>query len=1032
MNFTKGQTLGSGFTILDIVELAEMKATGIWAKHQCGAEVFHAVNDDSENLFAFAFATIPEDNTGAAHILEHSVLCGSRRYPLKDAFLVLAQGSLQTFLNAWTFPDKTVYPASSVNEHDYFNLMSVYGDAVFNPLLSRWTFMQEGCRFEFENKDAQSADKDSRLSITGVVYNEMKGAYSTPDTYINHWSVKAVLPDTPYRFESGGDPEHIPDLNWEGLRNFHSRRYSPANCRIFLAGNIPTEKQLAFLNDQFFSSSGASAARNVMGNIPRIEKQKRWMQPKELHVPCPCGGDTKPTAFLSWLCSGINDVSGSAANENIALAALVEILLGHDGSPLMRVLIESGLGEDITPASGIEYEIGETLIIAGLRGMKGNADNSPAEEAGRQLESLVMNELRRLVAEGIPKGEIEAALLNMEFSQREIRRSGGPFSLVWMRRSLKSWIHGGTPWESLLLEPALNELKKNIGTNDRYFESLIQQYLLDNPHRALVTVEPREDFLPNQQAKFAEMLQQKEQALSADERQNIVNDSITLENIQSGDDSPEALASIPHLSRKDLSDDPDLIPRRFEHLNGIPVISHDLHTNGITYADIAFPLSTLPQADYLWLPFFTRAVTSVGLPGMDYAEVSSLLARTVGGLNAILHTGSVVPGLSAPDDLALASCDWLSYRLKCLDEKTAPSLDLVLRLICEADFSDARRIRDLVLEMKNDIRSSLAPAGHKYASTRANRFLSASSNVEELWHGLIQLEFAHTLAEMDTAEVISRLQRIRDTIASCGLIANLAGSAQALKSGGAELAKRFSSFGAPRKGSGIRDQGSGSIVREQSDSQAYSDSQHQSPFPDPRSPIPSSEVFASPSLQIGFAAMSMQAAAFDTVGQVAETVLAHQLSTGALWEVIRMKGGAYGAFASSDCIERCFSLATYRDPSPFRSLETFASVLKSGADDFLTEDELEKTIIGCYARETRPRTPSEKSFIDLLRFLSRIDDGSRRRKLERLISVSTADISAALANLASQAITGQVIITGTKDAEQAAAALGVEVKQLPV
>jgi Zn-dependent M16 (insulinase) family peptidase len=206
-NLQKGQTLDSGFFILDIVDLAELRATGIWAKHaKCGAEVFHVLTDDSENLFSFAFGTIPEDDTGVAHILEHSVLCGSERYPLKDAFLILAQGSLQTFLNAWTFPDKTVYPASSVNEHDYFNLMSVYGDAVFRPLLSEWTFMQEGYRYEF----AENGDK---LSVTGVVYNEMKGAYSSLETYANHWSVKAVLPDTPYGFESGGDPEQIPQLS---------------------------------------------------------------------------------------------------------------------------------------------------------------------------------------------------------------------------------------------------------------------------------------------------------------------------------------------------------------------------------------------------------------------------------------------------------------------------------------------------------------------------------------------------------------------------------------------------------------------------------------------------------------------------------------------------------------------------------------------------------------------------------------------------------------------------------------------------
>jgi Zn-dependent M16 (insulinase) family peptidase len=997
---TVGQTLTSGFSIIDIVDLAEMRATGIWAKHQkSGVEVFHVLNDDSENLFAFAFATMPEDNTGVAHILEHSVLCGSEHYPLKDAFLVLAQGSLQTFLNAWTFPDKTVYPASSVNEHDYFNLMSVYGDAVFRPLLSEWTFMQEGHRYEFTNDD---------LSITGVVYNEMKGAYSSLDTYASMWSVKAVMPDTPYSFESGGDPEYIPQLSWEGLKDFHRHRYSPANCRIFLAGNIPTEKQLAFLNERFFSSIEGGTIS------PQPPKQGRWVTPQEFRIACPAGGETKSTVFLSWLCSDASDT-----NENIALIALTEILLGHDGSPLKRALIEAGLGEDITPVSGLECEIGETLFVAGLRGvycLHGKAGEM--EKTGKQVETLILGELQKLVSEGIPKEEIEAALLFMEFSQREIKRSGGPFSLMWMRRALRAWLHGGKPWDSLLIVPAMDEIKQRLANNARYFESLIQQYLLDNPHRALVTLEPQEEFLSRQEARLAETLAKTKQNLSTAERESIIEKSATLEKIQDESDTPEALATIPHLSRRDLSPEPEIIPRSHEDLRGIPALYHDLHTNGISYIDLAFPLDILPPEDYPWLPFFARAAVSVGLPGMDYAEVSSLLARTVGGFNAILHTGSAVaaangsPIINTPSgEFDLADRDWIIYRLKCLDEKTAPSLDIVRRLINEADFTDHKRIKNLVLEMKNEIRSSLAPLGHSYASCRAGRFASPSSRTNETWNGLAQLLFVHQLAELDTAEAAAKLEYLRGAIASGGFIANLTGSAEALKSNGALLARQWSDLGfaKPR--------------RLATTANAVTDTVSETKKP---------EVFSSPSLQIGFAAMSLQAAVIDTPAQAAETVLAHQLSTGALWETIRMKGGAYGAFAASDSLERCFSFSTYRDPNPQRSLDTFSAILKDSYT--VDENDLEKTIIGCYARETRPRIPAEKGTADFLRFLSRIEDSYRKRRLERLITVSTEDISAALGTLASQLASQptKVIIAGTKDAEQAAKALGVEVQALPV
>jgi len=978
-NLKKGQVLDSGFAILDVVDLAELEAAGIWARHEkSGAEVFHVLNKDSENLFAFAFATSAEDNSGAAHILEHSVLCGSERYPLKDAFIILAQGSLQTFLNAWTFPDKTVYPASSVNEHDYFNLMSVYGDAVFRPLLSEWTFMQEGHRYEFT--------KDGKLSVTGVVYNEMKGAYSSLDTYAGLWSAKAIMSGTPYAFESGGDPEYIRELSWEDLKEFHRSRYSPANCRIFLAGNIPTEKQLAFLNERFFSTleSGAACAP--------IAKTQRWAEPKSFSIPCPAGSEKKSTVFLSWLLGDVTDT-----DECIALAALTEILLGHDGSPLTRTLIDSGLGEDITPVSGLEGEIRETIFVAGLRGVSGKPQH---------VEELIMKELRRLVAEGIPKEEIEAALLSMEFSQREIRRSGGPFSLVWMRRSLRGWLHGSKPWESLLFEPAITKVKENLTADSRFFETLIRKYLIDNPHRALVVIEPKEDFLPQQEARFAAELAQKEQNMSESEKRQIADKSAGLDKYQSETDSPESLAAIPHLSRSDLPAEPDYIPRRLENLQGLPALCHELYTNGITYADLAFPLDILPQSDYPWLPFFSRAIVSVGLPGMDYGEVSSLLARTAGGFSAVLHTGSAAAGAGYAQTPAgsfdITGRDWIIYRLKSLDEKTAPSLDLALSMISEADFSDQRRIRDLVLEMKSELAASLAPLGHNYAAVRSASFSSRSKQIDEIWSGLSQIDFVHELAEYDIETIIAKLRYLQQAISNAGLIANLTGSA--LSAAGEELAKRFSRFGPPQPRNPAGE------------------------TPGEKAPV----VFASPSLQIGFAAMTLNAAPFDTSEQTAQIILAHLLSTGALWEDIRMKGGAYGAFATPDSLEKCFSLATYRDPDPLRSMDAFGEILKKGNGADISEDELEKTIIGCYAKETRPKTGAEKGLTDFIRFLYGIEDGYLKRKLQRLVAANNTDIARAFEALASQKAASPVIISGLKTAEQAAAALGTEVKILPV
>ncbi|MDR2313319.1 MAG: insulinase family protein [Spirochaetaceae bacterium] len=1029
-----------GFEILDLVDLEEMKARGIWARHKSGAELFHVLNDDPENLFAFAFATAPEDSTGAAHILEHSVLCGSQHYPLKDAFLTLAQGSLQTFLNAWTFPDKTVYPASSVNEKDYFNLMSVYADAVFRPLLSEWTFMQEGWRLVPGKKG---------FEYTGVVYNEMKGAYSSMDAYAELWSVRGVMTGAPYAFDSGGDPDCIPDLSWEGLKEFHRSRYAPANCRIFLAGNIPTEKQMEFLDKNCLAGlEGGTAA-------PMVRKTPRWDAPRTLQVSCP-GHDgkegQKPEAILSWLCSDNIDTA-----ETGALACLAEILLGHDGSPLIKVLLESGLGEDLSPVTGIENELRETVFCTGLRGLQ--VEDGKADEAFLRFETLVLNELNRLVKEGLPKKEIEAAMLSIEFSHREIKRSHGPYSLVWMRRALRGWLHGARPWESMLFMPDFTALKRRLSGDSRFFESLIEKYLIHNPHRAGIVIKGEADYLPKKEENLFRRLREKEKALSDEEKKLLAEKAAKLEQIQTAPD--DALKSIPHLSREDLKAEIERVPAELRQLDtgstggssgAVPCMVHPLFTNGISYADLAFPVDVLDPADYPWLPFFARAVVSVGLPGMDYGEVSSLIARTAGGFYALLETGSPAPPPVPPPAFpelnsgleqepavpaALTARDWLIYRIKALDEKFVPALDLARRLIVEADFSDLRRLRDLAMEMKNDGDSSIAPSGHNYASGCSGKYISRSRAVDELWNGINQIPFSHRLAAMDMEELRDRMIYIRNALLKAGLFLNLTCSAGAAP-GAMGALESFGSFGPPGPPNP-------QCRRKESFFSLFS--------PDPSSPPRqgrpvTAEVYASPSLQIGFAAMSLPSAPYGSLEQAAELVFSHELSTGPLWESIRMKGGAYGAFSHPDNLEGVFSLSTYRDPDPLRSLGAFSQILKDRSIRGIDQDRLEKAIIGAYARETAPRTPAEKGFAEFLRRLYGIGNAHRMFRLKSMIALGPGDANAAARRLAEaaeqQPYTGlgagqpgsfpglAVVVAGMKTAERAAKKLGVELRVLPV
>lgn len=977
-----------GFEVLDVRDLDELEATGIYLRHgRSGAELFHILNDDDENLFAFAFATPPTDSTGVAHILEHSVLSGSRNHPLKDAFLVLAQGSLQTFLNALTFPDKTLYPASSTNETDYFNLMEVYADAVFRPLLSRYTFLQEGHRLEF--------GPDGTPSRVGIVYNEMKGNYSSMDSIAGDAAFRSVLEGTPYQYDSGGDPLEIPKLRWEDLVSFHERYYAPSNCRIFLAGNVATEKQLAFLDERFLSSFERHEP------APPAPMAPRWSAPRQIVVPYPAAAGAASTVMVSWLCSDATD-----PDEALALAALSDLLLGHDGAPLARALVESGLGEDLAPASGAELELRESVFVAGLRGV--------ASADGPKVESLILSVLSRLAKEGIPAQDLDATLRGMEFSNREIRRAGGPFSLVWMRRSLRGWLHGKAPWETLLFEPPFAALKERLAREPRYMESLIERYFLDNPHRALVSVVPAESLAASWAAEESRSAAAEAEALGDAGRAEARRAAEELARIQAAPDAPESLATIPHLSRSDLEAKVDVVPRSLDAVGGVPVVSHELFTNGVSYLDWAFPVDLLDPDDYPYLPLLARSITSTGLPGMDYGEVSLQLSRLAGGFSAYLQSGAAAPGAKGKGAFDLLGREWLVFRLRALDDSLEEAVPLAARLVYEADLGDLRRMGDLVAEMKNDYASALAPSGHSFATGRAGRRWCRSRTVDEIWSGITQLRFAQDLSRRKLAEVVARLESIRTRIISSGVIVHRAGGSGALARCGGLTERLFARYGAPASRPSASPDGS-----------AF--------FSLLDGGVAGSEAFSSPSLQVGFGALAIAGDPYGSREQAADLALAHHLSTGPLMESIRMKGGAYGAFAYGDVTEELFLMATYRDPAPTRSLGACVEALRNAAGRPLDGDDLEKTIVGAYSKETRPRAPSDRAFADFLRTLYGIDDETRRSRLSYLLDLTGREIAAAAGRLAAASEDAvRAVLSGEAEARVAAAALGVDAQSLPV
>ncbi|MFP4374283.1 MAG: insulinase family protein [Spirochaetaceae bacterium] len=988
-------TTTHGFRPISTTTLAEYRSEGRLFRHEAtGCEVYHVHNDDPENLFAFIFKTPPADSTGVAHILEHTVLCGSRRYPLKDPFLVLMRGSMNTFLNAMTFPDKTVYPASSPVEADLFNIMKVYGDAVFFPLLKPEMFAQEGHRLQF--------DDEGNLERTGIVYNEMKGNYSSHDSIAGEWSMRSLLPDTPYGYDSGGDPAEIPDLTYEQFRDFHRRYYHPSNARIFLYGNIESERYLAFIEDEFLSAFSGAATEGGPAGGPEggpaggaasspaaevvIPFQPRRSEPVRLTRTYPVDAEdaeSRSSVTLNWLLPPVTD-----SFQTLAVEVLAEILLGHSGSPLYRAVSESPLGEDLSAPTGIETELLEMGFSVGMRGTE--ADRAD------EIEELILGELRRLAREGIDPELVTAALRTVEFRNREIK--GGPFGLRLMRKALRGWLHGETPEQTLEFTRWFEELRRAVDTRPRFFEELIEEHLLENRHRStLIVVPDADEARRRREAEEAELARTAESMAEA-EREAVREAQERLLALQSEPDAPEDIAKVPFLTVDDLPREVEIIPvERTEAAEGVPLLVHRLFTNGVAYVDIAFDLDAVPDhlTDYLML--YTAAATDCGLTDMSYEDLARELATHTGGLSLQLDAGT-----RADEESDIRR--YLYIRLKALPRSLPEAFGLLEGVLLRPNFSDEERLGTVLRELRNDFRSSVLPSGHSYVGLRSARALSKTARIEERWKGLSQLLFLEQLSEEDTASVAARLEELRGALIA-GAAMTLAVTAEDESSD--EVAAQTRAFVARlRRGD-----------------------PEQSPPPAAAGTTAAGDTGEVPrwesilvSAGVNYVGASVEAAHLSEPEHVPEAVLAHLLRTGFLWEEIRMKGGAYGAMAGTRALERVFSFASYRDPNIAETLERFGRGLRETAERGIDRASLDLAVISGVGRDSRPLSPGQKSIVSLKRALYGISDELRRHEREELLGVSEDAVREAARRLAERFAEVHASVMGSRAAVEEAAA----------
>ena len=969
-NIHAGDLIG-GFRVLRVTEVTEYASTGILLRHEkTGCHAYHLLNDDVENLFSFVFRTPPTDNSGAAHILEHAVLSGSRDFPVKDPFISLMKGSMNTFLNAMTYPDKTVFPAASTVEKDYFNLLSVYGDAVFFPLLRKEIFHQEGRRIEL--------NEDGGMEVEGVVYNEMKGNYSDHDSIVGEWSYRALFPQSPYRFDSGGEPSSIRDLTYEEFLTKYKTWYHPSNCLVFLYGNIPTQRSLEFIDSKFLSAFSQMEIDTAVGLQPAtdIPASRTLTSPLAEHDD-PAG---KTTVTMNWIVGSIQD-----PYRVLSLEVLAEILLGNSGAPMHKAIVESGLGDDLSPVSGLDTDTRELVFSFGLRG----TDPSRAEE----FEHLVSRELETLADRGLPEDVVQGALKRVEFRNREIR-GGVPFGLRLLGKALRGWLHGDTPESTLEFEPWMEKLK-NESSSTNVFEELIKSCFLVNGHRTTVIVIPSADHAVTEERELESWKSRLTESLSADERQLLAEEQERFAQFQNEPDDPADVATIPSLSLDDVPRTVEKIDTVLDTFNGVPFYSLDVYTNGIVYIDFVFDIQDIEGGLMPLFTFFCRAATGAGLPGMPYDEVARRLALCTGGFVSYLESSSI-DGLAGVDN---GSRSMVVFRVKALESTLQEAVSLVGKMITSADFSDQKRMRDVFLELRNDVKAQILPAGSSFAALRAGSRLSPVFAREEMWKGIEQVQFLTTAAENiqdNLPSLCESLEQIRSAaITQSRLTINLTAHGSFH-----ERARRIIGdfIGTLPRGGEVR-----AVL--------------QLPQPERK---PEMEAIIVPSM-VGYVSTVLAATSFLKPEHAHEVVVAQLLKTGYLWEQVRMRGGAYGVSASTNGGELLFSFSSYRDPNISSTLNTFRTGLAHVSNGGFDPTDLEKALIAIVGRDVRPLAPGEKGMIGFRRMLYKISDELRQRKRDELLSSSPDDIRDAAERLRrnfEQSVS--VVMSGDESVEEAA------------
>ena len=964
-----------GFRVNSMSHIEEVNSDAYLMEHvKSGARLMYLDNDDDNKVFYICFRTTPDNSKGTPHIMEHSTLCGSRKYPLKEPFVELAKGSLNTFLNAITWPDKTMYPIASRNDVDFHNLMDVYLDAVFYPncLKNPQILMQEGWHYELENKDAP-------LTYNGVVYNEMKGALSSPEAIMEDRAMEKLFPNTTYGVESGGDPEVIPTLSFREFTEFHRRFYHPSNSYIYLYGDMDIEKTLDYLDREYLS---AFDKRNVDS---MVKTQAPFS--KRVSLTAPYGiaeNESTEGKAIHALYTAFND--HMTTMDSLAFRILNYVLIDMDGAPLKQAVLDAGLGSDLSGSYGDSYK--QPVWIVEATGSE--VDKQAA------FADVVDSTLRSIALKGIDKDMLEAALNRTEFTARENDYQGRPKGLFYGVRAMDMWLYDRNPMDALRYIDDMNTLRKNLKTN--YFENLLLRYVIKNPHQVLITMKPEKGLTEKANQETAEKLASFKSSLSDEQLEKIMASTKALKERQASGETEEALKTIPLLSRKDLKRPIEEEVLEKENVSGVDHFHFQVHTNGITYLNLYFTLGNLKEADIPYAILLSSLLRSLSTTKHSYTELARLSNAYTGGMSFALN------GYGKVNDTS-SYLPALTIRAKALTSKTDKLMDLLGEVINHTLFTDAKRLKELVLQEKSEWDMSAFSRGHTLVMTRLTSYFSKGGEFAEQ-SGLSYYYFL--------ADLVKHFDENRE-----GLQEKLAAVSGKIFTRSGLF---FETIGEEEEKKAVLE----NLPLLLDDMEVgVKTAPHVYSFP----PESRNEAFlTSGKVQYVAKGGNFKSHGFAYTGalRVMETILRYEY----LWKKVRVLGGAYGAFTQF-LRDGTAILCSYRDPNLAQTIRAYEELPVYLENLTLSDREMTKYVIGTMAADEIQLTPSMKGERAMVHYLSGNTRESRMKIRDEIINCQVEDIRRLAPLVDSVMKDPYICVMGSEDKIQKDKDLFDKVRSLP-